>query len=565
MPNAELLAAIQVAEEKYDSQVKLVRTPLTATYHTALKPDKHPFVYALFPSTCYAYDLLQYGGEANVDRAIDILEVVTAQQDRDSARASYGIWPYFYEESLDEMDRPDWNMADFHGKRLVLILKNYQELLPQRLIDRIREAVYHACHAIMLRNVGPHYTNIAIMGAMVTLVGGEVLGDEEIRSYGEQRLKRFHTFTTGIGTFTEYNSPCYTPIAIEELHSIYQESKTAEAVSLAEQLLDIAWHMIAQHYHPATGQWGGPYSRTYSTLLTERETRFIRNGLSREGEHIRCPEKYHALFQANEERYYIVPTLMAAETGYQNYATTYQNERLTLGSYSKGIMWNQRRNLLGFVDAGGKKVFVQLQFLKDGRDFCSAIYTGVQSRQHVLFSFNLATDNGAWHQELDIINGRFKAKDLRIRVLLGGDVAQLALPAVLEDGRCEAQIGDVKLHVEAVLGGTDYGELTLAAERTEKELHLDYVIATGGEERDYDFHTLQQALWIFALSLGSDEPLDVELTRDGQQVTASARTEEGTMAIQVSQLPGKTSDFYLGNSVHFASGLQGANRAAAVE
>ncbi|WP_441988693.1 hypothetical protein [Paenibacillus sp. 2RAB27] len=87
------------------------------------------------------------------------------RQDKDSSRATYGIWPYNYEESLDEMDRPDWNMADFQGKKLVLILKNYAESLPVALVELIREAIYHACQAIIRRNVGPHYTNIAIMGA----------------------------------------------------------------------------------------------------------------------------------------------------------------------------------------------------------------------------------------------------------------------------------------------------------------------------------------------------------------------------------------------------------------
>jgi hypothetical protein len=311
-------------------------------------------------------------------------------------------------------------------------LKNYAESLPVALVKQIREAIYHACQAIIRRDVGPHYTNIAIMGAFVTLVGGELLVDNEIRSYGEQRLKRFHDFTSGIGTFTEYNSPCYSLIAIEELDSIYQESATGTAVTFAEQLLDIAWEMIAKHFHPATGEWGGPYSRSYYTLMTEREKHFLGNALNKESKGIQCPEKYHAYFSSNAERYFIEPTMMAAEAGFQNYATTYHNEKLSLGSYTVGSMWNQRRNLLGFVDVGGKKVFVQLQFLKDGKDFCSAIYTGVQSRKQVLFGFNLATDNGAWHQELDVINGKFQANDLRIRLLLGGELEELEFPTVVE-------------------------------------------------------------------------------------------------------------------------------------
>lgn len=554
MNRDERLKAIQVNEKQYDTDVKLIRAPLTSTYHTALKPDTHPMVYALYPSTVYAYDLLRYGGQANIQRAAEILEVVIERQDKDSSRSTYGIWPYYYEESLNEMDRPDWNMADFHGKKLVLILKNYTESLPEALIEQIREAIYHACQAIIRRDVGPHYTNIAIMGAFVTLVGGEVLGDNEIRSYGEQRLKRFHAFTSGIGTFTEYNSPCYSPIAIEELDSIYQESVSTAAVTLAEQLLDIAWEMVAKHFHPATGEWGGPYNRTYNTLMTEREKHFLGNALNKESLGIHCPEKYHAYFSSNEERYFIEPTMMAAEAGYQNYATTYQNEKLSIGSYTIGSMWNQRRNLLSFVNANGKKVFVQLQFLKDGKDFCSAIFTGVQSHNQVLFGFNLATDNGAWHQDLDVINGRFQAKDLRIRLLLGGEVEELELPAV--EGKClTMMLGDTQLGIEAVLDESDYGALEVAAERSEDELYLDYVIYAG-EEKAFDFHAIQKAVWIFAFSLDESGQLPaVDVQLGANSVTATMGAQEVQMSITVPMAPGKTWDFYRNNRVQLPQNL----------
>lgn len=96
-----------------------------------LKKESHPEVLALYPSMSYAFDLLQHGEQAGIERAADILRVVLSLQDKDESRDTYGIWPYFYEESLDEMDRPDWNMADFHGKKLVLILKLYADLLRQ--------------------------------------------------------------------------------------------------------------------------------------------------------------------------------------------------------------------------------------------------------------------------------------------------------------------------------------------------------------------------------------------------------------------------------------------------
>lgn len=550
MHHAELLAKLQATEANYDALVKLVRTPLTATYHTALKPDTHPVVHALYPSTCYAYELLQAGGKDYVQRAADILEAVVACQDQDPTRATYGIWPYFYEEPLDKMDRPDWNMADFHGKKLLLIAKHYAPLLPQSLVARLRDAVYHACQAIVIRNVGPHYTNIAIMGALVSLLGGELLENEELRGYGIRRLQTFYAYTADIGTFSEYNSPCYTPIAIEELHDIYMQSESAEAVALAERLLDIAWHMVARHYHPATGTWGGPHSRTYGTMLRPSEKAFLANALSDDPEGIRCPEQYRYLFCSEGERYFSEPTLQEKETGYQNYATTYQNGKLTLGSYSMGSMWNQRRNLLGYVAAGdGKTVSVQLQFLKDGKDFCSAIFSGVQFRQQVLFSFNLATDNGAWHQDLDIINGRFRAKDLRVRLLLGGDAAGLDVPVAREGMRLTAQLGDTALRVEAVLDSASYGPLSVQVERAASGVCLDYVIASG-EERDFDFHTLEKAVWAFVFSLGEEKALPaVRLETKGMWVTATVETDDGPMAITVPQVPQKTGELYRENQI----------------
>lgn len=558
MRHAELLASIQAKDKAYDADIKLVRVPMTKTYHTALKPDRHPFAYELYVSTCYAFDLLQCGGEENAKRAADILEVVVARQDQNPSRSTYGIWPYFDEESLDEMERPDWNMADFHGKKLVLILKHHAALLPPPLIDKLRSAVYHACQAIVIRNVGPHYTNIAIMGALVTLLGGELLGQEGIRSYGERRLRTFRDYTKAIGTFSEYNSPCYTPIAIEELHGIYAESSTAGAVADAAELLGLAWHMIAKHYHPATGAWSGPHSRTYSTQLRPNERAFLQNALKQEvePEDIRCPEKYRYLFASTEERYFTEPTLKADETGYQNYATTYQNERLSLGSYTSGIMWNQRRNLLGYVDSGGGHALsIQLQFLKDGKDFCSAVFTGVQSRGQALFAFNLATDNGGWHQDLDTINGRFRAADLRIRLLLGGNAANVELPTAQTGTRFVTAIGETTLQVEAVLGRSDYGELQLQTERSEDGLCLDYVVSTG-EERDFDFHALEQAVWVFALSLGEERPLPaVEFQENESWLTASIQTDDGLAAVTVPQKPRKTGELYKENQVQLPSAL----------
>lgn len=248
---------------------------------------------------------------------------------------------------------------------------------------------------------------------------------------------------------------------------------------------------------------------------------------------------------------------MASETGYQFYATTYQNERFTLGSYTHGSMWNQRRNLIGFIDAGsGRRVSVLLQFLKDGKDFCSAIFTGVQSRDVDLYGFNLATDNGAWHQDLDIINGRFQANDLRIRIALGGDVEQLDLPVVQDGKKLNTVIGMTRLNLEAVLDDSDYGALEAKVEREPGALNLDYVIYAG-ITRDFDFHELHKAVWMFALSLGeAEKPPKIELTpQEGAMVTAETGHGENRMSITLPVAPAQTGELYRGTMAQLPQSL----------
>jgi hypothetical protein len=115
---------------------------------------------------------------------------------------------------------------------------------------------------------------------------------------------------------------------------------------------------------------------------------------------------------------------------------------------------------------------------------------------------------------------------------------------------------DTQLRVEAVLEESDYGALEVAVERSEDELHLDYVIYAG-EERAFDFHAIQKAVWIFALSLGElDGTLTaVEVQLGANSVTAAIGAQEEQMSITVPMAPGKTWDFYRNNRVQLPQNL----------
>lgn len=90
------------------------------------------------------------------------------------------------------MSPPDWNWADFCGKELLQVTLDHSERISSELLKKVKEGIFHASHSIIRRNMGPGYTNIAIMGTYVTLVAGQILKDNQIGQYGKQRLKKIH-------------------------------------------------------------------------------------------------------------------------------------------------------------------------------------------------------------------------------------------------------------------------------------------------------------------------------------------------------------------------------------
>ena len=108
-------------------------------------------------------------------------------------------WSWFAEEPLDKMAPPDWNWADFCGAQLLQVAIDHMDRVDTDLQQKVRESIIHAGRAIKKRNVGPGYTNIAVMGAYVTLVAGGHFDDQELAEYGRaratQRVRRSRSVT----------------------------------------------------------------------------------------------------------------------------------------------------------------------------------------------------------------------------------------------------------------------------------------------------------------------------------------------------------------------------------
>lgn len=553
-----LSASLLQREAAYDPCVMLLYLPMSKTYHTALKKEAHPYAHCTFSSAAYALDLLDSGQPEYMERASRILSAVLKLQDRRGNSPTFGIWPYYYEEPLDLMESPDWNYADFIGKKLVLVLKRHSEHLSEELRKELSDAIKRACHAIRKRDVGPAYTNIAAMGAFVTLVGGEVIGDESFKQYGRNRLQRLYEYTTRLGTFVEFNSPCYTPITMEELYHIREETTDPVSIMLSEQLLTIAWKMLAERCHPRTKEWAGPHSRSYSPMLNRGSAGYdlVRSVLekSSDPQGIRCPEELLPCFDSVQERSLRCPIFNEKEMGYQNYATTYMHPAYCLGSFTKDMMWNQRRNLIAYIDNNGKAAYVQLRFLKDGKDFSSAVFTGVQDKSDIVFGINMALDFGDWHPVLDLVNGRLEAEDLRVRIEIGGCIEGVDEWAGDKlDYDAAVLIGEQTLRVKQLSALSDMGDPRMVITRSFQEgvLGIDYIIYKGPKVQ-FDFHQTKQTAWAFMFTLSERaEALQSGSEYHDGRLYAWCGKQEGRMSIAIPVKPDRIQELFRNNQIAF--------------
>ncbi|WP_028548427.1 hypothetical protein [Paenibacillus sp. UNC451MF] len=532
-----LMNELKKWHKDYNPELHMVRRPFsTPGYHTTLK--EVTFTHPTLAAFIYALGLLDSEEGAYKERASDILRKGISLQDQNRENSTFGIWSWFLEEPLTMMAPPDWNWADFCGKRLVLAEQRHGNRLSEDLREQIRLAVFCACDAIMKRNVGPSYTNIAIMGAFVTLIAGEVYGVDRYVDYGLERLRKFSEYTHELGTFQEFNSPTYTVVAIQELSSIHTSTKLPEAKRLSADMLDVAWRMIAEHYHVPTAQWSGPHSRSYSTVMTDSVRSFLQMACGDDtfslqaedpfvysldwyGNHIECPPAYRSAFVDTNGGEYSQVIHKDPQGKAINIATTYKDERISLGTFSKDVMWNQRRNLLAYAQNGDSFTYVHLRFLHDGYDYSSAVFTSRQDGADILFGIGFCTNGGDTHIGLDLIDGTLEAADLRLRFEIGGslDGVEARLTEDKEAVNVKLDGAAQAMHAAVLFASFDGEKPHWETVRDGEKWYVDYIVYAGKKKR-FDFRSMQEALLVLAFRLSSEEtaPLKASAVRLGPEM-----------------------------------------------
>ena len=530
---ALFLDAMERLDARYDPAVRLMTEYRGKNgYHSKLSDCT---VHGTRASFEYARLLLCRDAEGDRARAADVLYRALPLQDINPARPTYGIWAYFWEEDLEEMDKPDWNWAYFNAELLLAMLGEHREKLSDDLAARMTDSVRHACRSIIRRNVGPGYTNISVKGAYVTLYAGEQFGDAEFFDYGRERLKKLYEFNFSHGSFAEFNSPTYTFECLRNLADIEHDVKDEECRRLAHELSGLAWETVAFHYHPATAQLAGPHYRAYSLLLENSKKLSIERaldyrirliedyGIFEKGgvsaslftSHLSCPEKYIPYFTGVDgERVYD----MTYAPGSMAY--TYMNERFTLGSLRRETTWNQHRDVLGYFGTAAEPIGFSLRCTHDFWDYASGVLATVQDKGRTLSVLGFATDQGDTHCNLDMVkNATIAAEDLRFGCVFGGAVQHLT---VTQCGPHTFRASDGRdgTTVQIDFPYAVFGEEPVQFEirRAGGQISVDAVFYHG-PRKNIDFRTLGRALVVTAIGIAASP--------DAPAPTASASEDAG--------------------------------------
>jgi hypothetical protein len=507
--------ALKGMHEKYDPEGKMLTYTINGyNYHTDAASGEFHHVRSSFS---YAVLLLDLGDEQYTQRAFDVIEKTITLQDQDTASKSCGVWPYYREEPLATKKSPiDFNWADFNAVSLLDVWMGHQDKIPADLKPKIKNALILAAKSIQKRNMGPGYTNIAIMGTYVTYMVSHLFDLPEMKEYANVRLKRFYDYTLDKSGFSEYNSPTYTVVALDELYRMKSHIIEPVARQQIDSLYSIGWEIIARHYHKPSGQWAGPHSRSYSTLVKPTFYAILKEGSNGQIdlgiEERRSDVKIKHQIPVHLMHYFLHPEYPRTESDVfekeepQTTGTCYMTDKYALSTANRSSLWNQRRPFLVYWGNVQTPKYLQVRFMHDYYDFSAATFYGQQKENQVLAVINFISNGGDKHISIDRLkDGKIMAKDLRLRFEFGNVKSpdELSIPTGVND---PFVINSDQLKFNFQLFSIEFDGAKGHWEKSgnSKTSWIDFVLYSGAE-KEIDLTKMSRAVSGFIFELNSTE------------------------------------------------------------
>lgn len=175
----------------------------------------------------------------------------------------HGVW----RRRLGETDH-DSNWREFVGCGLILVLETFPDRLPSDLVGDIHAALLRAAVGAAQRNVGPGYTNIALMSAFLLDYVGTRQGRDDLQQAGREKAEAIYELFGRNKTFHEYNSPTYygadlMALALWRGHACSQRMR-----ELGRSMEADLWRDIGRFYHADMKNMCGPFIRAYGMDMT---------------------------------------------------------------------------------------------------------------------------------------------------------------------------------------------------------------------------------------------------------------------------------------------------------
>lgn len=264
-----LKVSLEWMDQLWDERLGLLRNP---DYGNCVVGDQTTM--HLVRETCwYALGLLLRGTEGDSWRAQAALYAVLEHQFDEPGTAYHGSFRRSPEEPSPPAEPVMWrdydpNWRQFIGTGLALVLRGFEQELPEDLLARIEQAIQLTVEGEPPDRVSPAYSNIALMKAWLEAFVGQRFGDRS-RAQGAMSLAReIQTRFQSYGAFEEYNSPTYYGIDLYAL-ALWRSCVVAEPLKNMGSTMEAAlWRDIARYYHAGLKNLAGPYDRSYGMDMT---------------------------------------------------------------------------------------------------------------------------------------------------------------------------------------------------------------------------------------------------------------------------------------------------------
>lgn len=508
-------------------------------------------VHEVFASTKYATELMLVEGD--YESALKIFNRIIPLQDNNPNSPSCGVWPYFLEESVQEMDRPDYNMADFNAKELVCVMIKARDLIDADTAGKMLDAINLACQCIIRRNEGVQYTNIAIMDTLVTGAGGELLNNEEYINYGRNKIVRFLEFVRGHHSVLEYNSPRYSIITANDLGAIFELVKDDKILKYAAEANEMIWRIMAEHFDCNNLQLTGPHARAYADFtepefikaigdacgidFTKHE-KFYYYFSEEDAEKIKrdsyekpvCPQKYLPYFTGEKKKENIREMTMDGFNypyfAFAQAATTYRCDSFSVGTMNREEFWNQRRPLISYIKGNEKDCCFRVKCCHDGYDYASAILHSVQEKGNILGNINFSIDRGDTHISSNTIkDASISAEDFRVNFEFTIDNNDISYKNT--DNGVVFVINGVSVRINVFI--KEFGEHVIKEEIVTENNRLKYsIVLYNGEREILRFDEMKKAFIGFTIEMGELGQYNLPQIKERETTIDTAWLTNGT-------------------------------------